>query len=133
MSTRQISHLADEHAVRAITVPDDTLNSFGRHSRGTWEGLYAWLVAEHGAVENPEPPHPSLHNRVYVGARLMQRLRGVERERLRRKYGYRGKELEGALGWSDFGSGPMEQIGCRRLTGDALVMLPLDAFEERRS
>jgi len=88
--------------------------------------LYKWLV-ETRRVESD-----ALHDRTYAGAAVARRLFAAERRRIARQTKLQGADLERAVLWSDFGSGPHTIFAERQLLGNALIVLPDDYEQVQR-
>lgn len=83
--------------------------------------LYDWIL-KNGRV--PSDDKETLHNRTYVGEKLFKKICATEKKRLQRKLKIKGEELERAVDWSNFGSGPMAEISGCKISGDVILVIP---------
>jgi hypothetical protein len=121
-----IANAASRAGCPLIVPSDEVIASFASDPSCTWDGLYMWLVREHGVA-----PH-GLHNRTRVGDATMKKLLKVERklvERYIRRKGYSGSftdAVNDALARS-YGSASPQEVESetdRKLTGEGLFVLP---------
>ena len=79
-----IANAASRAGCPLIVPSEEVIASFASDPSCTWDGLYRWLVREHGVA-----PH-GLHNRTRVGGATMKRLLKVERKLVERCIDARG-------------------------------------------
>jgi len=66
----------------------------------------------------------TLSGRTYVGEKLFNRLINAEKKRLKKILKIKGSELDHAVSWSDRIFGPKTDIGCCKVSGDVILVIP---------
>lgn len=108
---------------RVIEIPTAWFNNL-QDNCNAFEQFYAYLRSL-GCEDNRD-----LHNRARVGHRLQKKLIQAEKQRLKKVHGLSGDNLKRALSWNDVGSGPQETFAGRRVTGNAVCVLPRSSAKE---
>jgi uncharacterized protein YozE (UPF0346 family) len=88
-----------------------------------FNSLYRWMIDSRRVDEDRTK---QLHNRTYVGQKLMKRLLAAEERRIARRTKLRGEKLREAVDWSDLDSGPRAEFAERAIRGDLIIVLPED-------
>lgn len=94
--------------------------------KSVFESLYDWMT-ECGRI--PDGNHKTLHNRTYVSERIFKKLLAAEKKRIQKKHRLKGDDLEEAVAWADLNSGPRNEVGDCKITGDVILVIPETSAE----
>jgi uncharacterized protein YozE (UPF0346 family) len=106
--------------VQTVILPDYWFDELS-DSQSVFTSLYDWML-KNGRI--PSENEESLHDRTYVGEKLLKKIRAAEKKRLQRRHNIKGEELERVVNWSDLGSGPMTEIKGCKISGDVILVIP---------
>lgn len=127
VSIAEVRHLLPPGTSVITKVP---VESFTDPTRTVYEQFYRWLESEHGEAD---AGYDGLHNRTFLGRELRERLRTMDRRRIREKRPTATKkQIDRLVSMSDLGSGPQAVISGRGATyigfeGDACFVRPASA------
>ncbi|MBI1920183.1 MAG: GIY-YIG nuclease family protein [Geobacter sp.] len=111
--------------VQTVILPHNWFDHLNPN-RSVFDSLYEWMLKEGGVSSYMEE---TLHNRTYVGEKLYNKLRTVEKKHLNKKFKIKDDELARAVSWSDINSGPITEIGGCKISGDVILVIPESSRE----
>jgi len=105
---------------QSVVLPEQWFDNLS-DNKSVFSSLYDWMIE---TARVPTDDKNSLHSRTYVGEKVCKKLLNAEKKRIKKRYKLQGKELDQALFWSDMNSGPMEEIGGCKISGDVILVIP---------